>query len=153
MSMRALHCILLAGAIHCAAAQQNAPEVDAILAAYTPEAKASAYRKLFENVGRKKLVTFKKHPDTSLALQAAWELARKPMPRRPKMSGRVDWIYDPVPLREFAQFVQERTGVPVPAWWRKAITDVDLFPREHHAFIGAGGGPVYKGPMGSPLTP
>src|SRR5262249_16262039 len=37
-------------------------------------------------------------------------------------------------LKEFIAYLKERTKAPVPDWWATAMTDVDLFPGQHHAF-------------------
>ena len=44
-------------------------------------AKSEAYKKLFQEVGRAGLKDLRKDEDTSIALQAAWELSKKPVMR------------------------------------------------------------------------
>ena len=76
-----------------------------------------------------------KDEDTGLALQAGWEARLKPAKR--KDAGlRSDDMYDSAELGKFLAFLKERTKAPVPDWWAKGIVDVDLFPGQHHAFIG-----------------
>ncbi len=108
-----------------------------VLRADTRAKAADAYKAYFLRLGRASLRDRMKDEDTGLALQAAWEAHLKPAKR--KDAGlRSDDMYDPAELGKFLAFLKARTKAPVPDWWAKGIVDVDLFPGQHHAFIGPG---------------
>jgi hypothetical protein len=58
--------------------------------------------------------------------------------RNVKVDLRADDVYDQAELSAFVAFLKGRTKAPVPDWWAIAVTDVDLFPSQHHAFVGSG---------------
>jgi hypothetical protein len=110
---------------------------DAVIRADTSDKAAAAYEAYFLRIGRAGLKDLMKDEDTGIALQAAWETYTKPAKRKEKLFGRSDDVYDPAELRKFVVFLKERTKAPVPDWWATAVTEVDLFPGRHHAFVGA----------------
>jgi hypothetical protein len=73
--------------------------------------------------------------DTSIALQAAWELHRKPVKRHPPIPRRTDWVFDKQPMEECLRFVAKRLKAQPPAWWAATLLKGDVFPNQHHAFI------------------
>jgi hypothetical protein len=96
---------------------------------------AGAYKQLFTHVGLAGLKKLAEDEDTSIALQAAWELHRKSVKRDPLIPGRADWVFDKKPMEEFLGFVAERLKAESPAWWRATLLKGDVFPGQHHAFI------------------
>jgi hypothetical protein len=96
-----------------------------VLEAKSPDDKAKAYQALFEHVRRAGLPQLMKDPDVGIALQAAWEANAKPTKRARHIDNRDDDIYDPASLRDFVQFLSERTNAPVPEWWAKCVTHVE----------------------------
>jgi hypothetical protein len=132
--------------------QQLEARRNSVIRAATPEEKGSAYRRLFESLKRADLPRLKNDQDTGIALQAAWELSRKPIKRKPAIAGRADWIYDPKPLKEFVRFFATRTGIRPPDWWIDTVCGIDLFPRQHHATIG-GREPKYVSAKSGPEVP
>jgi hypothetical protein len=99
------------------------------------QAKGAAYRTFFRHVGQTGFDALTKDEDTGLALQAAWEVHKKAVKRpKPLGGGRSDDIYDPAELAKFVEFLKNRTGAPVPEWWAKDITAIDLFPKKGHGF-------------------
>jgi hypothetical protein len=109
---------------------------EAVLRAGSSRQAAAAFRAYFLRLGRAKLNDQLKDENTGIALQAAWETHLKPVKRKMKAGDRTDDVYDPAELGRFVEFLKERTKAPVPNWWATDITDVDLFPGQHHGFIG-----------------
>jgi hypothetical protein len=96
-----------------------------VIEAKSSDAKAAAYQRLFESVGRKGLAELMKDPDTGIALQAAWEANTRPTWRRKHDPTRSDNIYDPAGLRNFVEFLRAHTKAPVPDWWATRIVEVE----------------------------
>ncbi|AMV29089.1 hypothetical protein VT84_32135 [Gemmata sp. SH-PL17] len=124
-----------------------------VLKATSSKDKAGAYQKLFEKVGRQGFADLTKDEVTGIALQAAWETYTKPAKRPKPLMPRTNDIYDPTELGKFVAFFKERTKAPVPEWWARGITDVDLFPGQHHAFIGSDTGPKCRESKSGALVP
>ena len=97
---------------------------------------ADAYKAYFLCLGRSGVKSLTKDENLGIALQAAWETHLKPVKRKEKVDSRSDDVYDPAELVQFVTFLKDRTKAPIPPWWSTGVTDVDLFPGEHHAFIG-----------------
>jgi hypothetical protein len=95
---------------------------------------AGAYKKLFTQVGLAGLKKVVEDEDTSIALQAAWELHRKAVKRDPLIDGRTDWIFDKKPMEEFVRFVAKRLKTQPPTWWGATLLKGEVFPEQHHAF-------------------
>ena len=110
---------------------------EAVLRASTRDKAGVAYKDYFLRLGLGGLRDRVKDEDTGIALQAAWEVHKKPIKRPTQIIGRVDDVYDPGELAKFLEVLNDRTKAPVPDWWAKNILDVDLFPGRHHAFIGS----------------
>jgi hypothetical protein len=97
-----------------------------------PWDKAKAYRALFEKVGRAGLTDLAKDKDTSLALQASWELHKKLVKRdvilsdSPPPSYLPKDTYDADEIKKFLTFLKDRTKAPVPEWWAKGISDLSV---------------------------
>lgn len=108
----------------------------AVVAAKDGVEKAAAYRAYFGRVGRAGRAGLTRDEDPGIALRAAWEMHTKAV-ERPARSHRADDIYDPAELGQFVAFLKAGAEAPVPGWWEKCVTDVDLFPGRHHAVIGA----------------
>jgi hypothetical protein len=100
--------------------------------------KAEAYNALFLKVGKAGLADLMKDEDTGIALQAAWEVYKKPAKRPKHLDRRSDDIYDRAELEKFRAFLKDRTKAPVPDWWAEAIVDVDLSPGENCQFHASG---------------
>ena len=98
------------------------------------EAVAGAYKKFFTHVGLAGLTKLADDDDTSIALQAAWELYRKPVKRDPLIRSRTDWVFDKKPIEEFLKFASKRLKSEPPAWWGATLLKGEVFPEEHHAF-------------------
>lgn len=96
---------------------------------------ADAFKKLFLYVGRAGLADLTKDENTSIALQAAWELNKQIVKRDPEIPGRIDWVIEPKGMEKFLTLMAERTNTEIPKWWREAVLAADAFPGEHHAFI------------------
>ena len=58
-----------------------------------------------------------------------------PVKRDPPIPNRADDVYDPGELKKFVSFLKDRTRAPVPGWWADGVSDVELFPGRHHAFV------------------
>jgi hypothetical protein len=99
------------------------------------EVVAGAYKKLFTRVGRVGLPKLMEDEDTSIALQAAWEVHRKAVKRNPPIRRRTDWVFDRKPMEEFLKVAAKRLKSEPPAWWSATLLKGDVFPDEHHAFI------------------
>lgn len=144
--MRASELLLIAVALLCPLVVGGAPNEDraalraAVLMADSMVAKAEAYKKLFQKVGRAGLAELRKDEDTGVALQAAWELSKKPAKRAKKHPLLVDDIYQSDELAKFVTFLKERTKAPVPDWWANDITFADAFPGKQHSFPEVGYG-------------
>ena len=104
-------------------------------------AAAAAYKALFTHVGLAGLKKLAEDDDTSIALQAAWELHRKAVKRDPPIRGRTDWVFDRKPMEEVIGFVAKRLQAEPPAWWRSALLKGDAWPDRQHAFIDRDGDP------------
>ena len=102
---------------------------------------AGAYKKLCTHVGLAGLKKLAEDEDISIALQAAWELHRKPVKRNPPIPGRTDWVFDKKPMEEFLGFAAKRLKAEPPAWWGATLLKRDVFPGQHHAFIDNEGPP------------
>jgi hypothetical protein len=96
---------------------------------------AGAYKRLFTHVGLAGLKKVAEDEDTSIALQAAWELHRKSVKRDPPVLDRTDWVFDKKSMEEFLKFVAKRLKAKPPAWWGATLLKGDVFPGQHHAFI------------------
>jgi hypothetical protein len=99
------------------------------------EAVAGAYKKLFTHIGLAGLPKLAEDEDTSLALQAAWEVHRKAVKRNPPIRNRTDWAFDPKPMEEFLKIAAKRFKAEPPAWWSNTLLKGEVFPDRHHAFI------------------
>jgi hypothetical protein len=108
-------------------------------------AAAKAYKKLFTHVRLRGLKTLAEDEDTSIALQAAWELHRKVVKRDPPSPGSSDWIFDKKPLEEFLEFAAKRLKTEPPTWWKASLLKGSVFPGHHHAFD-------KEGPLPPPAT-
>lgn len=90
------------------------------------EEQARAYRALFEKVGRAGLPELTKSKDTSLALQASWELHKKITQRLEKgLNGGHD-TYESDEVKKFLTVLKERTKASVPEWWQKSIMSLEV---------------------------
>jgi hypothetical protein len=107
---------------------------DHVLKATTPEAKAKAYKAWFTAVGRAGLPALTKDADTGIALQAAWEVNKKPARRSRRAEDVGDDHYDPAEAKKFVAVVAERTKVKVPTWWADTVTEPGLRPGKYHSF-------------------
>jgi hypothetical protein len=96
---------------------------------------AAAYKKLFTHVGLAGLKTLAEDEDTSIALQAAWELHNKAVKRDQPTLGRSGWVLDKKPMEEFLKLVAKRLKTEPPAWWGATLLKGDVYPGRHHAFI------------------
>ena len=96
---------------------------------------AGAYKKLFAHVGLAGLPQLVKDEDTSIAIQAAWELYRKAVKRDPPIRNRADWVFDKKPMEEFLEVLGKRLKSDLPGWFGATLLKGDVFPRQHHAFI------------------
>jgi hypothetical protein len=101
---------------------------------------AGAYKNLFTYVGLARLKKLADDEDKSIALQAAWELHRKPVKRSPPMRYRTAWGFDKKRIEEFLGFVAKRLTTEPPEWWGATLMAGDVFPNQHHAFIDIEGG-------------
>ncbi|HJZ56210.1 MAG TPA: hypothetical protein VKE74_14685 [Gemmataceae bacterium] len=137
-----------------AAAQPETPKAlrEQVLKAASARVKAEAYQKWFQEVGRAGLPELTKDTDTGIALQAAWEVHKKPAKRPQPLELRTDDVYDPAELGKFLAFLKDRTKAPVPTWWAERVVDVDLFPGRHHGFDGRGG-PKLRGSKAGIVVP
>lgn len=116
-----------------AAAVETAPPPR--LVQRTPaQEQARTYRALFEKVGRAGLPELAKSKDTGLALQASWELHKKIVKRAEKGLHGDQGTYDRYEVKKFLSALKERTGAPVPEWWRATISglEIDLEWRTFH---------------------
>lgn len=103
-----------------------------------PDAPATAYKKLFRHVGLAGLKGLAEDKDTSIALQVAWEIHKRPAKRPKPVGAPAEDTYDPAELTKFVQFLKERTRAPVPDWWAEEIVDVDVYPGKYHRFTVGG---------------
>jgi hypothetical protein len=95
---------------------------------------AGAYKKLFAHVGIAGLPKLVEDEDTSIALQAAWELHRKAVKREPPIQNRTDWVFDKKPMEQFLKVLGKRLKSDPPAWWGSTLLKGEVFPGQHHAF-------------------
>ncbi len=102
------------------------------------KAAAQAYKKLFMNVGPTGLQKLAEDEDSSIALQASWELYRKSVKRNPPILHRSDWVFDEKLVGEFLKVVANRLHSDPPAWWAATLLKGEIFPGQHHAFIDIG---------------
>lgn len=100
---------------------------------------ADAYKELFTRVGLNGLKKLVDDEDTSIALQAAWELHRKAVKRDPPIMGRTDWVFDRKSMEQFLGFASKRLKADPPDWWRTALLHGVTLPDSHHAFLDLGG--------------
>lgn len=126
---------------------------DQVLRSETRAKRGEAYQALFEHVGRKGLEGLAKSADVGIALQASWELHKKPAKRAKHITLRTDDIYDPDQIAKFLVVLRERTKAPVPEWWGTALQDVDVFTGQHHAFRGDLDPQLQKTRKGGPYHP
>jgi hypothetical protein len=103
----------------------------------TPDKQAKAYKALFERVGKSGLVGLSKDEDTSLALQAAWEIHKKLIISDKQVGWRPKHTYDPKEMNKFVAFFKERTQAPVPDWWVDGIVDLAVWEGEFHLWVEA----------------
>ena len=80
-----------------------------------------AFARYFKEVGRRSLEVLKRDPDTTIALQAAWESLTVVMPEDLNSSRDADTLPQRV-LRDgdaqrFFGFLEGRTGLEIPNWW------------------------------------
>jgi hypothetical protein len=107
-------------------------------------AAGEAFRALFTKLKRDRLRPLMDDKNTGIALQAAWEVHKKVVKRKPPILGRTNWVFAEKEMEEFVQFLTKRTGTPPPAWWSGAMVRGEVFPGSHHAFIEKPkGGPVH----------
>lgn len=99
------------------------------------DAVAGAYKKLFTHVGLAGLPKLAKDEDTSISLQAAWEVHKKAVKRDPPIRNRTDWVFDRKPMEKFLKVVGKRLKMEPPAWWGATLLEGEVFPGQHHAFI------------------
>jgi hypothetical protein len=99
------------------------------------EEAARAYKELFTHLGRAGLKGLTGGGDTSIALQASWELHRKAVKRAPPIDYRADWVFDRKLAEGFVAFYSKRVKADPPAWWRTTLVHGDVFPGSHHAFL------------------
>jgi hypothetical protein len=99
------------------------------------ETAAEAYKELFKYVGRKGLRKLTHDKDTSIALQAAWEVHKKTVKRNPPIRNKTDWTFDKKQAQEFLAFFARRVKTKPPAWWRDTLVKGEVFPGSHHAFF------------------
>jgi hypothetical protein len=116
-------------------AMRNEVLKDLFAAEDKSSAVADAYKKLFTHVWLAELKKFMEDEDTSIALQAAWELHRKAVKRDPPIPGRTDWVFDKKPMEEFLKLAAKRLKTELPAWWEATLLKGEVFPGRHHAFI------------------
>ena len=97
-------------------------KIKAVLRADHASDIAERFSKLFEAVGVEGLAELKQSPHDSIALQAAWEEVIQTIPeeindKHPTFCpdvGKLNW---------FIGFLEGRTRIRVPKWWRSAVLD------------------------------
>jgi hypothetical protein len=125
-----------------------------VLDADTSDTAAAAYKGYFVRLGREGLRDRVKDEDIGIALQAAWEVHKKPLKRPQEVVGRVADAYDRDELTKFLAILKDRTKAPVPEWWAASVVDVDLFSGRHHAFgSDRQGGPKLRELTGGAAVP
>ncbi|MFO0936328.1 MAG: hypothetical protein U0798_07445 [Gemmataceae bacterium] len=125
---------VLAAGLQSARADEPSVLREKVLKASTRDDKGAAYKAFLGATTREELTALTKDKDNGIALQAAWEMHTKLVKRTKPLLARSDDIYDPDRLAKFVAFLKERTKAPVPNWWAQAVTNVDVFPKRHHAF-------------------
>src|SRR4051812_26794301 len=123
-------CLILGG-LALAQASHHKVLRDRALNADCGSVAGNAYQAYFQHLGLAGLRDRLSDIDTGIALQAAWEVHKKPIKREPPIARRTDHVYDRAELDKFLAFVKDRIKAPVPDWWAEAIVDVDLFPGQH----------------------
>lgn len=99
------------------------------------KAAAQAYKKLFMDIGPAGIVKLAEDEDTSIALQANWELCRKAIKRNPPILHRADWVFDEKLIGDFLKVVAKHLHSDPPVWWATTLLKGEIFPGQHHAFI------------------
>lgn len=97
-----------------------------VLQANNYTARYAALKALFQRLSATELKELMNDDDVGIALQAAWEVHKKPIKRRTPVPRREEKVFDPDELAKFLAFLKDRTKAPVPEWWAKLIVDVDL---------------------------
>jgi hypothetical protein len=105
-----------------------------VLIANSAGDKAKAYQALFRPFGAGRIAELLGDTDNGIAIQAAWEVLKRPRKRPAQLDMRSEWVLDPLGQQEFLGFLRSRIDCDPPEWWQQAITDVDLFPGSHVAF-------------------
>jgi hypothetical protein len=128
---------------------------DRVLKADTPDKAGEAYEAYFRHLGPAGVRGLLADEDTGIALQAAWEVHKKPVKRVPPVPNRTDDLYDRDELARFREFLKDRTKAPLPDWWAAALVDVEFFPGQHLASGGdyTKGGPTLGESKAGPLVP
>jgi len=109
-----------------------------VLDSSSARTRSKAFQEWFEGIGRAGIAKLVDDEDVGISLQAAWEVHKKLVKRvKPVTAARSDDVYDREELNQFLIFLKKKTKATVPDWWAESIVDVDVFPNEHHAFIGA----------------
>ena len=118
------------------ALEQPAPELTKKLA---PNGKSYSryYAELFAITNDKELSVFMNGTDRSLAIQSAWEKIRRTIPDEP---GKELYKPDQRVLEKFLEFLNSRTAVEIPDWWRNVVLDCSIKQR---------GGTFLPGPPGA----
>jgi hypothetical protein len=94
-----------------------------------------AYEALFTKLKLDGLRPLINDKNTSIALQAAWEVHRNVVERKPPIPGRTDWVFSEKEVDEFIKSLSKGTGSVPPEWWSMTLRRGDVFPGSHHCFI------------------
>jgi hypothetical protein len=96
--------------------------IDGILAAKYPHERVhkegADFKSLFNKVGPEGLKKLKNHPNTTIALQAAWELVEQTPPLNNKIDRKT--------IEDFIAFLEKRCDVKCPDWWRSSFLEASV---------------------------
>ncbi len=108
---------------------------DAVIRAETSEKASSAYKVLFTKKWPSDIGLASKELDTSIALQSVWEASHRPEKHYDK-NTHWHWRYKPTKTKQFVDFFQKRTSLPIPLWWQETILNTEMEPGKGSACFG-----------------
>jgi hypothetical protein len=92
--------------------------VDRVIHAMSPRERQDAIIALFRDANDDRIRELMRHPDTGIALTAAWERVLHPLPEETQEN------FTPLPdteLHWFLGFVEGRLRTDLPAWWKACL--------------------------------
>jgi hypothetical protein len=108
-------------------------KIKAVLRAEQPEEATARYHELFNAAGVDGLRELKLSPHDSIAIQAAWQEVALTVPET-KDENKPTFRPDQGKLNWFLGFLEGRTRLRIPKWWREAVLDARANRRDNFYF-------------------